>query len=79
MCGQTAPNCDPHQVTCADTLLACRDHPTRGRNIPPLIFTDNECLDLGTALGPPTLRDSFQQEAFRYNGTIEKVQVQYVK
>ena len=46
--------------------------------IAPLIFTANDCLDIGVALGSPVLLDYYDKAPFRFNGTIELVQVRYL-
>jgi arylsulfatase A-like enzyme len=45
----------------------------------PLLFTANDCLDIGTDLGSPVSLDYFDKAPFRWNGKIENVQVKYVK
>jgi hypothetical protein len=43
----------------------------------PLIFTANDCLDIGIALGSPVSLDYFDKAPFKFNGTIEQVHVEY--
>ena len=43
----------------------------------PLLFTANDCLDIGTDLGSPVSLDYFDKAPFKFNGTIEKVRVEY--
>ena len=43
----------------------------------PLIFTANDCLDIGIALGSPVSLDYFDKAPFKFNGTIEQVHVAY--
>ena len=45
----------------------------------PLIFTANDCLDIGIAHGSPVSLDYYDKAPFKFNGTIEQVHVQYVK
>jgi arylsulfatase A-like enzyme len=45
----------------------------------PLIFTANDCLDIGTDLGSPVSLDYFDKAPFKFNGKIEKVNVKYTK
>ena len=45
----------------------------------PLIFTANDCLDIGIALGSPVSLDYCDKAPFKFNGTIEQVHVQYVR
>ena len=44
----------------------------------PLLFTANDCLDIGIALGPPVSLDYYDKVPFKFNGTIEQVHVGYV-
>jgi arylsulfatase len=44
----------------------------------PLLFTGNDCLDIGIALGSPVSLDYFDKMPFKFNGTIEQVHVEYV-
>jgi len=44
----------------------------------PLLFTGNDCLDIGIALGSPVSLDYFDKMPFKCNGTIERVHVQYI-
>lgn len=44
----------------------------------PLLFTANDCLDIGIALGSPVSLDYFDRAPFKFNGTIHTVAVQYV-
>ena len=43
----------------------------------PLLFTANDCLDIGIALGSPVSLDYYDKAPFKFNGTIEQVHVQY--
>jgi len=44
----------------------------------PLLFTANDCLDIGTCLGGPVSRDDADRAPFPFNGTIRNVNVRYV-
>ena len=44
----------------------------------PLLFTANDCLDIGIALGSPVSLDYFDKAPFKFNGTIEQVHVAYL-
>ncbi|MDM0015805.1 arylsulfatase [Variovorax sp. J22P168] len=44
----------------------------------PLLFTANDCLDIGVALGSPVSLDYFKKAPFRFNGAIDKVNVKYI-
>ena len=43
----------------------------------PLLFTANDCLDIGTCLGGPVSLDYFDRAPFPFTGTIEGVTVRY--
>ena len=45
----------------------------------PLLFTANDCLDIGTDLGSPVSLDYFDHAPFKFNGKIEEVHVIYTK
>ena len=44
----------------------------------PLIFTANDCLDIGIALGSPVSLDYYDKMPFKFNGTIDQVRVEYM-
>ena len=44
----------------------------------PLLFTANDCLDIGVALGSPVSLDYSDKAPFKFNGKIEQVHVKYV-
>jgi arylsulfatase A-like enzyme len=44
----------------------------------PLLFTANDCLDIGIALGSPVSLDYYDKMPFKFNGTIEQLRVEYV-
>jgi arylsulfatase A-like enzyme len=44
----------------------------------PLLFTANDCLDIGIAHGSPVSLDYYDKMPFKFNGTIEQVHVAYV-
>ncbi len=44
----------------------------------PLLFTANDCLDFGMALGSPVSLDYYDKAPFKFNGAIEKVHVKYL-
>jgi hypothetical protein len=44
----------------------------------PLLFSANNCLDIGTCLGSPVSMDYFHHAPFPFDGTIERVHVQYL-
>jgi arylsulfatase len=45
----------------------------------PLLFTANDCLDIGADLGSPVSLDYYEKAPFKFNGKIETVHVQYTK
>ena len=45
----------------------------------PLLFTANDCLDIGTDLGSPVSLDYFDNAPFKFNGKIDKVHVKYTQ
>ena len=44
-----------------------------------LLFTANDCLDVGQALGSPVSLDYRERAPFKFNGTIHSMQVAYLK
>ncbi len=44
----------------------------------PLLFTANDCLDIGIAHGSPVSLDYHDKAPFPFTGTIERVRVQYL-
>ena len=44
----------------------------------PLLFTANDCFDIGTDLGSPVALDYFDKAPFKFNGAIDHVHVKYV-
>lgn len=45
----------------------------------PLLFTANDCLDIGTDLGSPVSLDYYDKAPFTFDGKIETVHVQYTE
>ena len=45
----------------------------------PIAFSANECLDIGIALGSPVSLDYYDKAPFKFNGTIDRVHIAYVK
>ncbi|HNP60069.1 MAG TPA: arylsulfatase, partial [Nitrospirales bacterium] len=45
----------------------------------PLLFTANDCLDIGTDLGSPVSLDYYDKAPFKFDGKIETVHVQYTE
>jgi hypothetical protein len=44
----------------------------------PLMFTANDCLDIGTDLGSPVSVDYYDQAPFPFTGKIDRVHVEYL-
>jgi len=44
-----------------------------------LMFTANDCLDIGSGLGSPVSRDYFDLAPFAFNGTIGTTKIAYPK
>ena len=44
----------------------------------PLLFTANDCLDIGIALGSPVSLDYREKAPFKFNGVIDKLNVKYI-
>jgi hypothetical protein len=44
----------------------------------PLLFTANDCLDIGTDIGSPVSLDYYDKAPFEFNGKIEQAQVKYL-
>jgi arylsulfatase len=44
----------------------------------PLVFTANDCLDIGTCLGSPVSLDYYDKAPFPFNGTIHRTHMKYV-
>lgn len=44
----------------------------------PLLFTANDCLDIGQALGSPVSLDYRDKAPFKFNGRIDQVHVKYL-
>ncbi len=43
----------------------------------PIAFSATECLDIGISLGSAVSPDYYDKKPFKFNGTIERVHVQY--
>ncbi|HEY3486182.1 MAG TPA: arylsulfatase [Ilumatobacteraceae bacterium] len=61
-------------LTANDEMLAKGQVPVSA----PLLFTANDCLDIGTCLGSPVSRDYAERAPFPFNGTIDTVEVRYL-
>ena len=61
------------------TITVNGEHYATGR-VPtsaPLLFTANDCLDIGTCLGSPVSRDYYDRAPFPFEGDIDTVHVRY--
>ena len=45
----------------------------------PLLFTANDCFDIGSDTGSPVSLDYFDEAPFAFNGTIKKTQIKYLQ
>jgi arylsulfatase len=64
-----------------DVTLSVDGDPVATGRVPvsaPLLFTANDCLDIGTCLGGPVSLDYYDRAPFPFNGTIETVEVDYL-
>jgi hypothetical protein len=64
-----------------DVILKVNGVEVAKGNVPvsaPLLFTGNDCLDIGTDLGSPVSLDYYDKAPFKFNGKIEQVQVKYL-
>jgi hypothetical protein len=43
----------------------------------PLLFTANDCFDIGVCLGSPVSEDYYDKAPFRFDGQIDRVHVAY--
>jgi arylsulfatase A-like enzyme len=60
--------------------MTVNDEPSASGVVPiglPLLFTANDCLDIGTCLGGPVSLDYYDRAPFPFNGTIANVNVRY--
>jgi len=64
-----------------DIVLTVNDEEVASGQVPvsaPLLFTANDCLDIGTCLGSPVSLDYYDRAPFPFNGTIDSVAVRYL-
>ena len=64
-----------------DIAVTANGEPVASGQVPisaPLLFTANDCLDIGTCLGSPVSLDYADRAPFPFEGTIDTVQVQYL-
>lgn len=63
-----------------DITLTVDGEPVAEGQVPisaPLLFSANECLDIGTALGSPVSLDYYDRAPFTFEGTIHRVHARY--
>jgi arylsulfatase len=63
-----------------DITVSLDGEPIASGRVPvsaPLLFTANDCLDIGTCLGSPVSLDYRERAPFPFEGTIERVHVAY--
>ncbi len=64
-----------------DITMRCNDETVATGQVPmsaPLLFTANDCLDIGVSLGSPVSLDYHKKVPFRFTGTIDEVHVKYL-
>jgi hypothetical protein len=63
-----------------DVTLSVNGEPVASGRVPisaPLLFTANDCLDVGVCLGSPVSLAYRARAPFRFNGTIARMRVNY--
>ncbi len=71
---------EPRPAGPLDIVLSVNDTPVASGTVPisaPLLFTANDCLDIGTCLGSPVSLDYHKRAPFPFNGTIKSMHVAY--
>ncbi|MGV0806353.1 arylsulfatase [Mycolicibacterium setense] len=71
---------DPRPAGPLDITVAHNGETVAGGQVPvsaPLLFTANDCLDIGTCLGSPVSLDYRDRAPFPFEGRIHRVQVAY--
>jgi arylsulfatase len=71
---------DPRPGGPLDVTLSVDGRTVASGQVPisaPLLFTANDCLDIGTALGSPVSLDYYDRAPFPFEGTIRNVNVRY--
>ena len=64
-----------------DITMSVKDAPYGSGQVPisaPLLFTGNDCLDIGRCLGGSVSLDYFDKMPFPFNGRIDNVHVRYL-
>lgn len=63
-----------------DVRMSVDGQPVGGTTVPvsaPLLFTANDCLDIGVCLGSPVSLDYYDRAPFPFDGLIDKLVVEY--
>jgi arylsulfatase len=71
---------EPQPAGALDITMRVAGHEFASGHVPfsaPLLFSANDCLDFGMALGSPVSMDYYDRAPFAFNGTIERVRVAY--
>jgi arylsulfatase len=72
----------PRPAAAADVTLKVGGREVARGTVPitaPLLFTANDCLDIGSDLGSPVSLDYFDQAPFAFTGRIDTVHVKYTR
>lgn len=76
----TTQYADPRPAGPLDITVARKGETLAGGQVPisaPLLFTANDCLDIGTCLGSPVSLDYRERAPFPFEGQIHRVHVAY--
>jgi hypothetical protein len=71
---------EPRPAGPVDVIMRVGDEVVAKGRVPvsaPLLFTANDCLDIGTCLGSPVSLDYYDKAPFPFGGRIERVSVEY--
>jgi hypothetical protein len=72
---------EPRPGSPLDISLTVNAESHGGGKVPvsaPLLFTANDCLDIGTCLGGPVSMDYYDRAPFPFDGQIHSVNVRYL-
>lgn len=76
------PNPDSPKLNGAEVTISVNGKEEIKGIVPIVInsgFSANECFDIGTDLGSPVSEAYYDKAPFKYNGTIESVNIKYLK
>ena len=71
---------DPRPGGPLDITVTANDERVAAGKVPvsaPMLFSANDCFDVGTCLGSPVSLDYYDRAPFPFNGHIDKVHVRY--